>query len=66
MQAIMREGETGAPICTWCLRPTLRFQSKGSVVETSGVGGAFGEMALVISRHAPAATAETEVAHNSH
>ena len=62
MQAIMREGETGAYMYV-VLEGRVAISIKGSVVETSGVGGAFGEMALVDqSPRTATATAETEVA----
>lgn len=61
MQAIMREGEAGAYMYV-VLAGRVAISIKGSVVETSGVGGTFGEMALVDqSPRTATATAETEV-----
>ena len=62
MQAIMREGEAGAYMYV-VLEGRVAISIKNAVVETCGVGGTFGEMALVDqSPRTATATAETEVA----
>lgn len=61
MQAIMREGEAGAYMYV-VLEGRVAISIKNAVVETCGVGGTFGEMALVDqSPRTATATAETEV-----